>query len=307
MDLDLIIKNAINQCHSKHDLMSFKKMIYCFTTENISGYIDEFKLFNKSLLTVGSSGDQVLNAILRGCDDVTLFDINPYAIYYLYLKITALLSLTKEEYCEFFWPPESRFAYNRKFLDSSNLQKVIESLKSVNYDAYLFWSTLLENVPKKLIKKNLFFSEKYDKRVIQTINPYLHSESVYELLRRRVENANITFINGNVLGENNLGNYDNIWLSNICCYLSLSEIKELVDKMSGHLNASGKLLISYLYDIMYETPDYDESSSIYNFKKTFELLEEYNDGLEMISFAGVTGMQIRTMDQDGALIYTRKK
>lgn len=307
MNLDLIIKDAINQCHSKHDFMSFKKMIYCFTTENISGYIDEFNLNNKSLLTVGSSGDQVLNAILRGCDDVTLLDLNPYAIYYLYLKVAAILSLTKEEYCEFFWPPKSLFAYNKKFLDSGQLYKVIETLKVVNYDAYLFWSSLLEYVHKELIKKNLFFSEKNTQKAIEDINPYLYSNSVYKMLKSRVENASIKFINGNVLAENNLDNYDNIWLSNICCYLSFGEIKKLVDMMVGHLNVSGKLLISYLYDFMYDTPDCDERLSIYNLSKTYEILSEYKEGLELISFAGVTGIHIKTNDQDGALIYTRKK
>lgn len=47
--------------------------IYPFTTENIAGYINEFELKDKSLLTVGSSGDQVINAALYDCQDITLF------------------------------------------------------------------------------------------------------------------------------------------------------------------------------------------------------------------------------------------
>lgn len=67
--------------------------IYTFTTENISGYIDYFDFNNKSLLTVGSSGDQVLNSFYNGARDITLFDINEYAKYYVYLKISGVLSL----------------------------------------------------------------------------------------------------------------------------------------------------------------------------------------------------------------------
>ena len=61
--------------------------IYPFTTENISGYIDNFNLNGKSLLTVGSSGDQIFNAVLMGINDVTQVDINPFAKYYYYLKM----------------------------------------------------------------------------------------------------------------------------------------------------------------------------------------------------------------------------
>ena len=59
--------------------------IYPFTTENISGYIDEFDLKDKSLLTVGSSGDQVINAYFYGCNDVTLMDVNILTRYYISL------------------------------------------------------------------------------------------------------------------------------------------------------------------------------------------------------------------------------
>lgn len=77
--------------------------IYTFTTENISGYIDYFDFNNKSLLTVGSSGDQILNAFYSGARDITLFDINEYAKYYVYLKISAILSLSYEEFKLFFF------------------------------------------------------------------------------------------------------------------------------------------------------------------------------------------------------------
>ena len=60
--------------------------LYPFTTENIAGYIDKFNLKGKSLLTVGSSADQVINAIYKGSKDITLYDVNIFAKYYYYLK-----------------------------------------------------------------------------------------------------------------------------------------------------------------------------------------------------------------------------
>lgn len=39
--------------------------LYPFTTENINGYIDLFNLKDKSLLILGSSSDQAINAGLE--------------------------------------------------------------------------------------------------------------------------------------------------------------------------------------------------------------------------------------------------
>ena len=72
--------------------------IYPFTTENIAGYIDYFDLKDKSLLTVGSSGDQVFNAALKDVKTVTLLDINSYTKYYYYLKEASILELSMSEF-----------------------------------------------------------------------------------------------------------------------------------------------------------------------------------------------------------------
>ena len=55
----------------------FEDKVYPFTTEEISGYFKYLNLKDKSVLTVGSSGDQAFNAIYYGARKVTLFDINP--------------------------------------------------------------------------------------------------------------------------------------------------------------------------------------------------------------------------------------
>lgn len=50
--------------------------VYPFTTENISGYMTHLNVKDKHIFTVGSSSDQVFNAILLGAKEVTIFDIN---------------------------------------------------------------------------------------------------------------------------------------------------------------------------------------------------------------------------------------
>lgn len=67
--------------------------IYPFTTENIFGYINKFDLYNKSLLTIGSSSDQVINAAIYNCKDISVIDICPFTEFYFYLKKAAILYL----------------------------------------------------------------------------------------------------------------------------------------------------------------------------------------------------------------------
>ena len=83
-DLDKKIKDAVSQCRGYSSNKIFQ-YIYPFTTENINGYIDLFYLDDKSLLTVGSSGDQVINAIDKGCKNIDVVDINEYTKYYYFL------------------------------------------------------------------------------------------------------------------------------------------------------------------------------------------------------------------------------
>jgi hypothetical protein len=102
------MNNAIKRCEGiiiEDKSFKFKKefqQIYPFTNENISGYIDYFDVQNKNIMTVGSSLDQTLNAILYNCQDITVLDINSYTKFYYYLKMSTILVLTLEEYLNFF-------------------------------------------------------------------------------------------------------------------------------------------------------------------------------------------------------------
>ena len=71
--------------------------VYTFTTENISGYFPSLDLKDKSLLTVGSSGDQAFNAILCGAGKVTVMDISPYAEGFIKLKRDMILNYPRRQ------------------------------------------------------------------------------------------------------------------------------------------------------------------------------------------------------------------
>lgn len=85
-NFEKVLNCAIDICEDKYIKWKYSGSFfrpYPFTTENISGYIKEFDLKNKSLLTLGSSGDQVINAALFNCRNIHVIDICPFTKFIL--------------------------------------------------------------------------------------------------------------------------------------------------------------------------------------------------------------------------------
>ena len=100
-DFETKLFKASAICEGQFKYLEDFSKIYTFTTENISDYMKYFDFDGKNLLTVGSSGDQILNSFLCGARDITLYDINPYAKFHVYLKIASILSLNYNEFINF--------------------------------------------------------------------------------------------------------------------------------------------------------------------------------------------------------------
>ena len=73
-------------------------MVYPFTTEDISSYFEYLEFDQTSVLTVGSSGDQALNAILSGAKEVTLYDLNPDTQEFVESKVDMLLNSSYQDF-----------------------------------------------------------------------------------------------------------------------------------------------------------------------------------------------------------------
>lgn len=71
--------------------------VYPFTTEDISGYMGKLDIQDKKVFTVGSSSDQVLNSILLGAKEVTLFDISENTKDFFERKKEIILTSSKNE------------------------------------------------------------------------------------------------------------------------------------------------------------------------------------------------------------------
>ena len=318
-NFEKILLRAAKKCDSYYDEDYFNHYhngfceIYPFTTENISGYIDDFDLKDKSLLTVGSSGDQVLNAILKGCRDITLLDINPYTKFYYYLKAASIITLGYDEFMDFFRYKD----YPRCFKNNYNTfskevyDRVKDILRILDYESSLFWDELFNNFDSIDIRNNLFSSDEGVNSEIIESNLYLINKDNYNILKNNLKRVRPTFINDDIFkglfAKTFFGRtFDNIWLSNLPSYHSTNETSYLVDALDEVLNDNGSLLISYMYDTKRNSYYYDKWPEIYDLEKTFRTFKKYNP--EFINFPGIIG--IRKNDEsrkDAVLVYKKNR
>lgn len=304
-----LLDNAVKICNGDYveDFYQPFQSIYPFTTENISGYIDLFKLKNNSLLTVGSSGDHQINAALYDCKDITTIDICPYTKLYIYLKIACLIELTKKEFLRFLcykgYP--STFKDNKDVFNLKIFYKIRDALRILDYESYLLWDELFQSFNPEEIRKMLFSSDEDRCQVIISCNPYLSSEIAYQEAKEKIKKAKLKFIIGDIFKESINDTFDNIWLSNIGTYKSRHFVKIMTSKMSELLKEDGTLLISYLYQTTKDTKYQEDWQLIYDLEKTFAILEAFYP--ELITFLGVKGIKFADKSIKDSILISKRE
>ncbi len=241
------LKQIENLIKKDQSACSFNNL-YPFTTENIDGYIDLFDLKNKSLLTLGSSLDQAINAGLVGCKNITIFDICPLTKFYYFFKLASLLSLEREMFLRFLCKTNYRknTSSNPNLYKNHIFSKIKETLKSLDYESYVIWDYLFKNYESKEINR-LFRLDINPVDSIIGFNRYLVNDDMYKLARKKMLEVDIKFIEGTVLSPNLNEKYDNVWLSNVGKYLTEEENSIMIEKMASLLNQNGKMLMNYFY------------------------------------------------------------
>lgn len=296
-NIEVKIKKAQDQISKKFKDNRFN-FLYSFTTENINGYLDFFELKGKSLLTVGSSSDQVLNAFYCGCEDITLIDINEYTEEYFYLKKTAIEELDYDSFFKFL-SMEGNIYINFKSFNRKTFEKVVGKIE--HEDSKLFWEEILNNNKIKDIKRSLFTPDVPVKYALKKLNRYLATEDNYNNLKGRIKNLKPKFITANIYNYELKRNYDNIFLSNIADYYDVNETHKMYERLKNNLNDNGKLMIAYLYGPNY----YLKDRKIYEFEKTREIFKD----AELKSFKGSEDIDLRIEHDylpDDILVYTKK-
>lgn len=239
------LKNLFLTKNSSKNFSMYSK-VYAFTTENISGYYSNLNFDNKKLLTICSSGDHVLNAILLGCNNIDCFDINVFTKYYMFLKVAAIKILSYEEFYEFFIS-NNKFSYYlyekiRLFLD--------DEIKK-------FWDYIYDKYDSNQIYCKMFIKTEYIKTNMY-YNLYLEEDN-YNILKKRLldEDINIKFFLSDILSIDKKikQNYDYIFLSNIDSYLPRYYIdyenQNYIDYIKNNIiknNYGSIVYISYIYN-----------------------------------------------------------
>ena len=223
---------------------------YSFTNENIGAYLQFFDLKGKSLLTVGSSGDQAINASLAGCRDITICDICPLTKYFYYLKVAALLNLSREEFIKFLniryipaFKNNNPYFFNKKTYD-----RIKSTLKWLDIESFLVWEYIIKKYESNDILK-LFKDDLESVDIAYNCNNYLKSEENYNKTRDAIINTLVNFINMDISLLKNNKLYDNIWLSNVAQYLRSEAIDSLFENTGKNLNPDGKAILYYSWHI----------------------------------------------------------
>lgn len=283
------ILNKINDYIIKDSSDDFFQL-YSFTNENISGYMPYFDLKGNSLLTVGSSCDQVFNASIAGCSDITVCDICPLTTYFYYLKLTSLLCLNRKEFLSFLCKTnymENR-KYNLHFLSKKVFNKIKSTLMKIDYESYYIWKYIFENYKRSSIEK-LFRNDINDFESILYCNDYLKNDYAYNEARKKILNTLVDFICDDISLLKISKNFDNIWLSNVAQYLCSEKNVSMIENNKKILEYGGKMLLCYFWNT---------SMTV----KGFHIVELFNDECSKIIIPGTQGQS----DENSILVYEKK-
>ena len=300
------LNNAIRRCNGERHVFSTiygrYYTLYPFTTERISRYIDYFDLEGKSLLTVGSSSDQVINAALKGARDITLVDTCPFIRYYYYLKVASILTLKRDQLYKFlcFLNYPRKYDMNTKPLSKHLYEKVRPVLKNLDQESFNFWEVLFNSFDPVRIRTYLFTNDEHEPEIITENNLYLKNYEFYQKTRDIIGKVKVTFTTQNIIGVKLDRNFDNIWLSNICNSLDADEIERMFKSVEPLLENNGSLLLGYLYG-----PN-DSSTDLYGSKLIImrQLFEKYP--LTEYRFQGLNKQVHNLNIEDCIMVYKKQ-
>jgi len=275
--------------------------LYPFTTENLNGYLKDVDLKDKSILTVGSSADQIINSIFYGAKAITCFDINPYVKYYFDLKKAAIQALDYDEFLNYFCYYDcTNKITNENAFNIKSYQKLSQHLSETSK---LFWDSLYLEFSGNEFRKQLFTDDEYSATVLKNINTYLNKQN-YNLIKTTINNVQPKYIVGDIseLATKAKNKYDFVFLSNILVYLVklngadyLNKFKNLLDSLN--LNDGGKIFISY---------DYNADHKFHYLKKEDVLKVFGENNLEHKKFEGMYNFVYNENDNyDAIYIYSK--
>ena len=226
--------NNISNPEIYHDT----SFIYKFSNESIIDYQKYLKNRNNAFI-VTASGDQILNSILEGTTNITSCDVSRFPKYFFELKKAAILSLSKDEYIDFFLKDDN--------YDDILNDDIYDNIRNNMCDEDReFWDGLFQFFEGgEIYNSSLFSHEIVTPQLVISRNSYLQDNN-YNKLQSNIEKTNINHQIGNVrdIILNEKKEYDLVNLSSIIYYYN-GNYKELLESIK--LSDEG-IILTYLYD-----------------------------------------------------------
>lgn len=222
--------------------------LYTSATEDMRTYYKEFN-HTKTFLTIGASGEQVMNAIEAGAEEIDVYDSNPLTKHAVNLRIAAQRNLSKEELL--------------KFYEDFSVFTFANFGEDMPEESLLYWYGIYSSFPPeiagKLVRDFLFTYKRLDRDLVISINPYLRG-SAYKKVQERSKDVKINYLDSDLLNlPKVIGSrkYDAMTFSNIYEYLNYNtkvtrkKAKEfrdfVVNAMKPHLTDNGTMMFAYMY------------------------------------------------------------
>ena len=242
-------KLLLNMNSNKDKITSFTPFgnfdpSYLWTNEDMKLYPKE-NLKGKNILTITSSGDHALNAILNGGSMIDSFDVNIFSKYVSALKIAMI---KKYGYYDFF--KRMDWIENMESLNFNSKENIIDSIREyLSHDEYLFWSTF----EYLRINNKVNFNDVIN--VYGNLKKNVYSKAFsYNKLKRNLKNAKITYYDSDIMNIEKIVNkkYDRVFLSNVLEYVLASNGPRFVNNYNDAMIKLDKILlpssIIYGYD-----------------------------------------------------------
>lgn len=229
------VQNDINRREKNVKINFAVESVYPFTNENLYELFQQLNVDGGLVATVGSSGDQMLAALLYGAKKVTLVDGNLYSKYFIDYKFSAIKNLTYDEF-------KKNFIDTDNYFDFDIFDKISRDLCS---DSFQFWGTIFLHLnDKKEIKRRITNCNNQ-----RPLTDFLYNEENYLKLQKILQKNDfeldfqIAEFNDfpNVLKET----YDAILLSNVCQYVNENDYKRVVLELQNKLKSGGKIQLNY--------------------------------------------------------------
>lgn len=249
---------------------------FAISNENLPEFFKKLNLKNKKVLTVGSSGDQALNAILRGCTDVTIIDANIFTQYFVEYKLAVIKTFDFTTFGELFitsdffnWQTYAKISH----LLSPKVKHFYDELMLLQdtSDSYGAFSA-------KAIKEKMLYVDHRDRHSL-----FYKNEKCYLKLQSLLnsQNIKINYINAELLNFPYVlkEKYDFIYLSNIYDYFKgidkqISFERAINNIYTNNLNKKGKIVLNYDFCTKHKIPP----KKIGNLKIDSQTLQRFCDG-----------------------------